>query len=168
RRASTWPRSTAASGARRRPGRNCARPRRCGQRFADDPAQAGRATARGRIQEEAMPTSIARCGPDDEVLRFAAEEIAAYAARLTGEAAGPGAPEGGASLVLRVDERIGDGDAFLLRSGEEGLTIASGGSRGVLHGVYAYLESLGVRFPFPGAEHEVVPRRELAFDGYER
>jgi hypothetical protein len=115
-----------------------------------------------------MPTSIARRGPDDEVLRFAAEEMAAYAARLTGEAAGPGEPDRGASLVLRVDERIGGGDAFLLRSGEEGLTIASGGSRGVLHGVYAYLESLGVRFPFPGAEHEVVPRRALAFDGYER
>src|SRR5215211_4830171 len=103
-----------------------------------------------------MPTNIVVRGPDDEVMRFAAEEMAAYAARLTGEEASRGEPGPGPTLSLRVDDRLGAGDAFLLRSADDGLTIASGGPRGVLHGVYAYLESLGVRFPFPGAAHEVV------------
>src|SRR5438034_11485910 len=115
-----------------------------------------------------MPTNIVVRGPDDEVMRFAAEEMAAYAARLTGQEASRGEPGRGRSVALRVDDRLGAGDAFLLRSADGGLTIASAGPRGVPYGVYAYLESLGVRFPFPGAEHEVVPPGELVVDRYDR
>jgi hypothetical protein len=115
-----------------------------------------------------MPTDIATRGPDDVVMRFAAEEMARYAAKVTGEGASVGEAGPGANLLLQVDPRVGPGDAFLLRSGSEGLTIAAGAPRGVLYGVYAYLESLGVRFPFPGEEHEVVPRRGLALDGRDR
>jgi hypothetical protein len=63
---------------------------------------------------------------------------------------------------------LGDDDGFLLRGDAGGLTIVSGLPRGVLHGVYAYLESMGVRFPFPGAEHEVVPRCAWTLESYDR
>ena len=49
------------------------------------------------------------------------------------------------------------------------VTVIKGRDRvGTLYGVYAYLESLGARFPFPGEKHEVLPRRDLAFEGYDR
>ncbi|HVC33690.1 MAG TPA: DUF4838 domain-containing protein [Chloroflexota bacterium] len=115
-----------------------------------------------------MSTTIVVQGPEDVVLRFAAEELAAYAGRLTGEAASRGAAGPGPNLYLRVDPSIGPGDAFRLRSVADGLEVASAEARGVLHGVYAYLESLGVRFPFPGASHEVVPRRTLETAGYDQ
>ena len=115
-----------------------------------------------------MSTNVVMRGPDDVVLRFAAAEMAAYASRMTGESATIGEPRPGANVYLTVDSRVGSGDAFLLRSTGDGLTIASAGARGVLHGVYAYLESLGCRFPFPGPEHEVVPRRDLTTSGYDQ
>ena len=115
-----------------------------------------------------MPLDIAVQGPDDVVLRFAAEELAAYVERITGEQAGQRMHGSGSKIVLRLDPSIGTGDAVLLRSTDVGLIVASPTTRGVLHGVYAYLESLGVRFPFPGVDHEVVPRRDLVIDGYNR
>lgn len=105
---------------------------------------------------------------DDIVLRFAAEELATYAERITGEQVGQGEHGPGSHIVLRIDPSVGTGDTFLLRSADDGLVVASPTSRGVLHAVYAYLENLGVRFPFPGADHEVVPRRTLTLDGYNR
>lgn len=115
-----------------------------------------------------MPTNIVLRGPDDVVLRFAAEELAKYAGRMTGEGATIGEAGQGKNIYLTVDSGVGSGDTFLLRSAPDGLVISSPGTRGVLHGVYAYLESLGCRFPFPGEEHEVVPRRELTTVGYDQ
>ncbi len=115
-----------------------------------------------------MATKIVVQGPDDVVLQFARHEMARYGGRLSGHEVEPGEPEGRENLFLRVDPSAGAGDAFQLRSGPEGLVIAAAASRGVLYGVYAYLESLGARFPFPGEKHEVLPRRDLAFEGYDR
>lgn len=115
-----------------------------------------------------MSATIVVRAPDDPVTRFAVEELAFYASVIAGEAVSQGEPAPGTNLLLEINPSVGSGDAFLLRSTATGLTIASATSRGILHGVYAYLESLGVRFPFPGREHEVIPRRDLNTDGYER
>lgn len=115
-----------------------------------------------------MPTTIVVRGPDDAVMRFAVDELASYAGRLTGQGISRGEPSAGQSISLNVDPSIGSGDAFLLRSTPDGLVVASSGSRGILHGVYAYLESLGVRFPFPGTDLVVGPRRGLETTGYDR
>ncbi len=115
-----------------------------------------------------MSVVIVVRGPDDSIMRFAAEELAFYARAISGETVSRGEPGSGTSIVLEVNPNVGRGDTFLLRSTSSGLTIASTTSRGVLYGVYAYLESLGTRFPFPGREHEVIPRRDLPMTGYER
>lgn len=115
-----------------------------------------------------MPTHVIVQGADDVVMQFAADEMVKYAAQVSGESASQGEPGQGTNLFLRVDPAAGSGDAFMLRSEPDGLVIAASGPRGVLYGVYAYLESLGIRFPFPGAAHEVIPHRGLVTDGYDR
>jgi hypothetical protein len=115
-----------------------------------------------------MATNVVVQGTDDSVLRFAADEMIKYAAKVTGENASRGEPGPDANIFLRVDAAAGAGDSFVLRSTADGLVIMSELARGVLYGVYAYLESLGVRFPFPGEAHEVIPRRPLAMAGYDQ
>ena len=44
------------------------------------------------------------------------------------------------------------------------VVILGKGNRGVLYGCYAYLESQGVRWYFPGKQYEIVPRRALDWD----
>jgi hypothetical protein len=113
-----------------------------------------------------MTTSVIVRGAHDIVLGFAVDELVRYAAMISGESAVRGEPADGINIFLQVDPGLGSGDAFLLRSTPEGLVISSSASRGVLHGIYAYLESLGARFPFPG--DDVIPHRPLVATGYDR
>lgn len=79
-----------------------------------------------------MPTTIIVRGPDDAVLRFAADELASYATRITGGAVGRGEPGSGRNIVLRTDPGLGPGDAFLLRSAPDGLVVSAAAARGIL------------------------------------
>ncbi len=115
-----------------------------------------------------MATHVIVQGPDDVVMQFAADELVKYAAKISGESAGRGEPGQGVNLFLRLDPAVGGNDAFLLRSEPQGLVIAAAAPRALLYGVYAYLESLGARFPHPGERHEVIPSRSLVTGGYDR
>ncbi|HZP02833.1 MAG TPA: DUF4838 domain-containing protein [Terriglobia bacterium] len=115
-------------------------------------------------------------------LRFAASELAKYAA-LMGNAK-PGlvqAPQAGdiclgllppnlPAEVLREiesDLRGKDPDSFIIRSEGRRLIIYGCSARAVLYGTYHYLESLGVRWYFPGHENEIIPHAELKLSGYD-
>jgi hypothetical protein len=58
-------------------------------------------------------------------------------------------------------------DSFVLRSTSRGLVIRGGSPRAHLYGAYQYLESLGVRWYFPGRDGEVVPRAAARLEGYD-
>ncbi len=50
-------------------------------------------------------------------------------------------------------------DGFIIRSVGDALVIRGKTPRATLYGVYEYLQMLGVRWYFPGEEHEFVPKR---------
>jgi hypothetical protein len=78
-------------------------------------------------------------------------------------AAGMSAADGQALL-----KRMGtDTDAIALRSAGGKLMLLGGSPRAVLYAAYRYLESLGARWYFPGAESEVLPRAEARTRGYD-
>ncbi len=118
---------------------------------------------------------------DNDVLAFAARELARYVRRLTGAqwavstirqvtpAAGTvwlglcdqmPLPEGCALTPARWD------DGYALWIDGEGLYIAGRNARSVLYGIYAFLKMQGVRYVRPGHGGEVVPAVEaLALPG---
>ncbi|MFN7997497.1 MAG: DUF4838 domain-containing protein [Bryobacteraceae bacterium] len=59
-----------------------------------------------------------------------------------------------------------DQDSFVLRSIGSRLIVYGNSPRANLYGVYAYLESLGVRWYYPGADNEVVPTAQPKLEGY--
>ena len=89
---------------------------------------------------------------------YAAEELAKYLDMKNIEV-----KEGAFPITLSIDSTLGD-DAFKINatlSGDTaGMTIAGGNERGVLYGVYKFLEELGgVRYFMPGLE--TVPDSEI-------
>ena len=89
---------------------------------------------------------------------YAAEELAKYLDMKNIEV-----KEGAFPITLSIDSTLGD-DAFKINvtlSGDNaGMTIAGGNERGVLYGVYKFLEELGgVRYFMPGLE--TVPDSEI-------
>jgi hypothetical protein len=110
----------------------------------------------------------------NQVERFAAEELAAYARAMTGremrivsEASGKAiytgllpdcVSTGQREQVLNELDAL-QPDGFIIRSVGEDLVIKGRTPRGTLYGVYNYLRMLGVRWYFPGKEHEFVPSR---------
>lgn len=113
----------------------------------------------------------------NQVERFAAEELAAYTGAMTGkkinvtsEASGKAiyvgflpdcVPAGEKAQVLNELGAVQQ-DGYIIRSIGEDLVIKGRTPRGTLYGVYDYLRMLGVRWYFPGKEHEFVPsRREV-------
>ncbi|MEN6536763.1 MAG: DUF4838 domain-containing protein [Bryobacteraceae bacterium] len=60
-----------------------------------------------------------------------------------------------------------DPDSFVLRSIGKRLVIYGNSPRANLFGTYYYLESLGARWYFPGAENEVVPQAAVKLETYD-
>lgn len=69
-------------------------------------------------------------------------------------------------LLLYEIENM-ENDAFFLRSIGNNLIIQGKTPRATLFGVYHYLETLGIRWYFPGKENEYIPRHsEIKTTGY--
>ncbi len=112
----------------------------------------------------------------DAVLEYAATELARYTKRLTGSSRPPTRPavamrrrSGTAWLGLCDKVLLPPGvelrpstwdDGYALWSADGSLYIVGTNARSVLFGVYAYLESQGVRFLRPGPDGEVLPNRK--------
>ena len=94
---------------------------------------------------------------------YAGEELAAYLTKKNVKIA-----EGGFPVILFVDPRLGE-DCFevdvTLHGEEASMTIRGGNGRGVLYGVYKFLEQYaGVRYFMPGLER--IPEGDIVlFEG---
>lgn len=119
-----------------------------------------------------VPTGSAQ---DDRVLDFAAHELSRYVRRLTGTVwevkpiRSAVTVEGTAYLFLCDQLPLPPGhtlapdpwdDGFLIWTQGGGLFIAGRNPRSVLYGVYAFLETQGVRYLRPGEDGEVIPQIE--------
>lgn len=119
----------------------------------------------------------------ERVERFAAAELSRYASRIGEQSVAvgehgakgsffvgltaPALPQSARDQASRALARL-DPDSFVLRTVPGGLLLAGASPRGSLYAVYAYLESLGVRWYFPGPDYELVPRGAVSFQGYDR
>jgi len=109
----------------------------------------------------------------DKTLDFAARELARYGAKITGtdwRAQGAYAVEPAPGTIwlglcdwlpqppgAELTPSLLD-DGYAIWGAEGGVAIAGRNARSVLFGVYAYLESQGVRYVRPGPDGEVIPR----------
>ena len=115
-------------------------------------------------------------GSDPSQIRtFAARELTRYIERMAGQKIQKGTaaahriyigeiPTGlpaQALTKLREDSGTLSRDGFIVRKVGGDVIVMGKGDRGELYGCYAFLEHLGVRWFFPGKEHEVVPRRGI-------
>ena len=113
------------------------------------------------------------------VRSFAAQELARYLERMTGQKIRAGATARHRIYIGEVPGSVGAqraakfrqelaglaADGFLIRKAGNDIVILGQGERGEIYGCYALLERMGVRWFFPGPEHEVVPRRPLNWSG---
>lgn len=113
---------------------------------------------------------------ENEVCQFAAEELQKYILRLTGvlPLRGTAAQKGACNVYLGrtfwMEETVGlpencaqlRWDGYAIDSGAQTVRITSLEARGVLYGVYRLLESVGCRWPLPGAE-QVPALNQLRF-----
>ena len=114
---------------------------------------------------------------DDAVLAYAGRQLAAYVRKLSGQRwdvrrasrlGGAAAGEFRLGLADRLPAPPGVtplqpapwDDGFAIWADGDSAYIAGRNARSVLFGVYAFLESLGVRFLRPGRKGEVLPRLE--------
>lgn len=126
-------------------------------------------------------TLIIPAQPSPVVTR-AAEEVAYYVERMgnprpvivRGGTEGdlffgvypPSVTEAEKQGILSSIQKPRNQDAFVVHSVGRSLVIDGNSPRAVLYGAYEYLETLGVRWYFPGTENEVVPKRHPAVEGY--
>ena len=94
--------------------------------------------------------------------QYAAAELAKYLEKM-----GVPAGEGGLGFDLSIDPAIGR-DGFAIRIGEDRISITGGNGRGMLYGVYGFLEKYaGARFFMPGletlGEGDIVVDEDYAF-----
>jgi hypothetical protein len=116
---------------------------------------------------------------EDVVLEFAAQDLARYLGQITGETIVQGM--GGAAhriylgeipVTAQLEEAAHlsaevkglELDGFIISSMGPDVVILGNGSRGVLYGCYAFLELQGVRWYFPGRQHEIVPHHPVNWD----
>ena len=85
---------------------------------------------------------------------FAVAQAAASGIRLSLQGS-PDAPPDAAKLLAGKSR-----EAFLIRSDEKTLHISAATPSGLSHGLYFYLEQLGVRFLFPNDNWTIIPKRE--------
>jgi len=96
-----------------------------------------------------------------KTLDFAAAELARYLKAIAGKecAIAVGAGGGPADVRLAVDRGLAE-DEYRIRRAGAAVEIVGGSPRGCLYGAYRFLHALGCRWPLPGAENELVPRRK--------
>jgi hypothetical protein len=120
--------------------------------------------------------SVIDSGSRDPVVKFAAMELSRYLGQVTGEPVPVNAPTAThhidvgfvpstASAANQSALRSSVGrlkeDGFIIRSLGPDIVILGKGGRGDLYGCYAFLETLGVRWFFPGTDYEVVPHTKI-------
>jgi len=99
------------------------------------------------------------------VARLAAEELARYLERMTGEREPIANAAPAPAIRLEVDANdpaLAATDSFRIAEDNDVITIRSASPRGLLMAAYHYLRLLGCRFYFPGADNEFVPKRNDA------
>jgi hypothetical protein len=120
--------------------------------------------------------------PDASALeRLAAEELASYLSRMgNARPAIVPTPQSGSVYLGALPADIDlasrdyvtrslagqDPDSFVLRTAGGRLVIYGNSPRANLYGAYEYLRTLGVRWYYPGADNEVVPKAAARTDGY--
>lgn len=92
-----------------------------------------------------------QCDPGP-VAQFAAEQLSDTLSRITGQSIrlGEGGVPGERRIVLQHDHRTDDGFAWEVTPGR--VALRGHNARGLLNAVYAFLEALGCRWPYPGVE----------------
>ena len=98
--------------------------------------------------------------PAGMAMTFAAEELSRYLQTMTRQKwtiAEDAATEGNARIALNTTPDL-TRDGYHIRKHEGQVQIIGGGSRGCMYGAYAWLQSLGCRWPLTGKEYEIVPR----------
>ncbi|MDE7219090.1 MAG: hypothetical protein K2O45_05650, partial [Oscillospiraceae bacterium] len=99
-----------------------------------------------------MRIHITCTAPENEVLAFAAGELAAYLPRML--------PDDGDDWTAVLSAETGDNapapESFAVAITENGGSITGSCPRAVLLGVYDYLRRLGCRFLGPGRQCEIV------------
>ena len=143
--------------------------------------EVGRCSAASSETAEGALTIVPESNAD-KVAHFACGELARYLGMISGEAPEVSDAPGTRTIFLgRLPDSITAGerqtmqrrvaelkeDGFILKSYPDSLVIMGNGSRGLLYGVYAYLEKLGVRWYFAGADNEVVPHGEVRLSGFD-
>jgi len=117
-----------------------------------------------------------RRGP---VAKFAARELARYLGLITGETVPvnaasaerhidvgfiPASASPAVQHALRRSLALVREDGFVIRALGREIVILGQGGRGTLYGCYAFLETLGVRWFFPGSEYEVIPHTKIRWN----
>ncbi len=104
---------------------------------------------------------------------LAADELAKYLKQMSGaelkvQRGGP-MPRAAITVMekamLKPDESFAGGDGYAIAANGKQILIGGDGPRGVLHGAYAFLDSLGCRFLAPQYDHyrgaaEVIPKKQ--------
>lgn len=136
----------------------------------------------GRVSYEGPKrpqVSITVSNSTDPVVSFAALELVRYLHRMTEEPIAVNAPSAEHHIILgaipasaspserrSLRSQLGQlrEDGFIIRTAGPDVVILGKGSRGDLYGSYAFLETLGARWFFPGTEYDIVPRRVSPWD----
>jgi hypothetical protein len=107
------------------------------------------------------------------VVQFAAQDLARYLSQIEGDPVAldipgaahhiylgevPAAVAAAEAAQISTEAASLAEDGFLIRSVGPDIVILGKGSRGILYGCYAFLESQGVRWFAPGKQYEIVPR----------
>lgn len=134
---------------------------------APTPADASRAGTYGAriIISDPVLASSRQLAPAIADLRRYLGEMTGIEFTVGNAAAGPaialslaGSPE---APVGAAGKFTGKGlEPFLIRGGAGGLDIVSNDAQGISHGIYYYLEELGVRWLLPSPKWTIVPRRD--------
>ncbi len=114
-----------------------------------------RAKAAGNTQSR----TICVTQPGGKALEFGACELCRYLKLMTGDDYTLTHDSSEPCLITLLIEHGLKPDGYRIRSREGVISISGGSSRGCMYGVYRLLYELGCRWPLPGQQYEVVPKR---------
>jgi len=103
------------------------------------------------------PAWTVACASDHPTARLASAELTNFLRRITGL---PFSPENGntsSSPAIRLTHDVDGNDGFGWRVMDDGVAIHGHSPRGLLYGVYDFLEALGCRWLGPGDRGQVLP-----------